>query len=390
MRLRWLIRVVFACSVSSLAVAQPRKHQLDSKVLNEQKSIRVALPANYSIATQKYPVVYLLDGHVEAFFDMAVAASRYGLSGDARDFAIPPQIVVAVEHRDRGSDLGRNADAFMKFLQTELVPFIEKTYRASPARVLIGHSLGGRFALLAACRAPGLFPSVVAVSPGGGDSTADRNTTECLKSDWKAHPDALRQIFISSGEREVRIDEGAKRLRDFLKDSAPANVRWKYIDGPDLSHTETPFVGIPAGIKFVYDRTVREMPAAQADSVLRGLGDVEAIVDRWYAELSKRVGYSVQTSAKWLGAVADAHVARGNFGAAALIAQAMIATYPEDLGGHGRLADIQLRTGQRAQARETLNRALKIVDALEFFDETERALKKKVFRDALTQLGANP
>ena len=387
---------VSVCSVIGLAAANPafaqpaqsKVYTIQSKVLGEERRIRVALPANYSLAKQRYPVVYLLDGHVKAFYDITVGAVSYDLLGDIRDFAIPAQIVVAVEHKNRGDDLGRNADTFMKFMTTELAPYIEKQFRALPYRLLVGHSLGGRFALMASCRAPGFFPSVVAVSPGGGDSTSFRTMTDCLKSDWRAAQGTLRQVFVSSGEREAGIDAGAKRLRAFLRDSAPANVRWQYLDGPGLAHTETPYFGIPAGIKFIWDRGVWEMPAAKADSIINALGDADALLARWYDDLGARMGAAVPVSAKWLELASAAAERQGNRDAAERSARRLVSEYPEYLSGYGRFTDVLVAKRDYAAARKVLEEAIRVCDKLDFFDETERAMKKKVLTDGLARFAA--
>jgi len=376
---------------ASAAAAQPaatRRATIQSKILGEERHIRVALPANYATARQRYPVVYLLDGHVRAFFELAVASTGYDLLGNVRDFAIPPQIVVAVEHPDRGADLGRNADAFMKYLTDEVAPYVEKNFRALPYRLLIGHSLGGRFALMASCRAPGFFQSVVAVSPGGGDSTAYRTITDCLRSDWSTNRGTLRQLFVSSGEREARIDEGAKRLRAFLRDSAPPTVRWQYLDGPGLAHTETPYLGIPAGIKFAWDRSVWEMPGARADSLVDAKGDPDEVLRAWYAELSARTGVAIPPSPQWLDLAAAAHQRRGDAAAAERTARRLVADYPEFLGGYARLADLLVAKRDIDGARRVLDDAVRALERLEFFDATERSLKRKVLVDALARLNA--
>ena len=55
---------------------------------------------------------------------------------------------------------------FLKFLQEELIPFIEREYRADPARrTLMGHSYGGLFGAFALFQAPGLFANLVIGSP---------------------------------------------------------------------------------------------------------------------------------------------------------------------------------------------------------------------------------
>jgi enterochelin esterase-like enzyme len=388
--IKGVLLLALATHIAGAQGATVRRVAVESKVLNETRNVRIALPANYTIAKQSYPVIYLLDGQVQAFFDVTVAASRYSLQGDFRDYAIPPHIVVSIESKDRGADLGRNAETFIRFMAEELVPYVAKNFRAGPLRILVGHSLGGRFALMASCRAPGFFPAVVSVSPGGGDSTAYRATTSCLRADWEASRDRMRHLLVSSGEREARIDEGAKRLRDFLRDSAPPNVRWKYLEGPGLAHTETPYFGIPAGIKFIHDRLAWEMPPALADSVLQGKDNPTALVARWYRTLAARMGFIVPVSAKWLDASVSGHLARGERENALQVARQLIEQYPEDLTGYGRLADILIRAQDNAGARTAIRDALRMADRLELFDETERALKKKVFQDALNTLEARP
>jgi Putative esterase len=91
-----------------------------------------------------------------------------------RNGLIPEIIVVGVAHSDRTRDLyatkanfkqsGRTipfpssgkTDQFLEFLEKEVIPWVESTYRAAPPRILAGHSAGGNFALHAMRMRPGL------------------------------------------------------------------------------------------------------------------------------------------------------------------------------------------------------------------------------------------
>jgi uncharacterized protein len=58
------------------------------------------------------------------------------------------------------------APAFLTFVQSELIPLIEREYRSDgAARVLVGHSYGGLFTLYALFHQPQLFAGYVAGSP---------------------------------------------------------------------------------------------------------------------------------------------------------------------------------------------------------------------------------
>jgi len=64
----------------------------------------------------------------------------------------------------------------------------------------------------------------------------------------------------------------------------------------------------------------------------------------------------------------------------------MLEEYPENLAGYARLADLLLAKNEMGAARRILGDAVALCDKLDLSDETERALKRKVFTDALERL----
>jgi enterochelin esterase-like enzyme len=374
-----------AARVATPLLAQTRTIRVPSKILGEERIVHVSLPPNYSLAKQRYEVTYLLDGHVREFFDLTVAAAGYDLTGDTHDYATPPQIVVGVDQRDRSDDLNQNQEAFTRFLTTELVPFIDREYRTSGYRTLIGHSLAGRFALMTLCRAPGVFPSVIAISAAGGDSTGAGAITSCLSSAIAASGSSIRQIVLSAGEREPRLVANLARLREFLHDKAPATWRWTIVDGTGLGHTETPLATIPPGIRFVHDKSVWEMPPSLADSVNAGQLDPERAIGSFYSALSARVGATVSPSRKWMLAAAGVHLRRGDAEAEPAVRR-LIAAYPEDLEGYGLLSDLMMRRNDRDAARQALLDARRMLDRLELHDVYERERKRRIIDDALAAI----
>src|SRR5579859_7418127 len=132
----------------------PQKLVVHSKILNEDRTILVRMPAAAQRGKDKFAVLYLTDGdgHINEI-------------GSTIDFLVnndrmPPLIVVGIANTDRTRDLtptrwdmklpdGRvipnptsgGADRFLDFIQTELIPEIEKRYQTQPYRVFAGHSL---------------------------------------------------------------------------------------------------------------------------------------------------------------------------------------------------------------------------------------------------------
>ena len=365
-------------------IAQPTVVRVHSTILNEDRVIHVSLPPNYSLAKQRYQVIYLLDGHVRQFFDVTVAAAAYDLTGDSHDYAMPPQIVVGVDQRDRGEDLSRNQDSFRRFLVEELVPYVDRTYRTSGFRTLIGHSLGGRFALTTLCRSPGVFPAVIAIS-AAGDSSGAGVATACLASAFASDTTTLRQLVLSAGDREPRTLAGVQRLAEFLRTNAPHNWRWTIVPGIGLGHTDTPLATIPPGIHFVQDKSVWEMPPGIADSVTKGQVSPDDAIRSFYAAVGKRVGSPVSPSLKWMLAAAHVHVERRDPDAEAAVRRA-IEAYPEDLEAYGMLADLARGRGDNALARRTLTEARAMRDRLELHDVYDRERKRVLIERALADL----
>lgn len=232
--------------------------------------VYVRLPQGYDPnAATRYPVVYVLDG--DTLFPI-LAATHLFLNYDEK---LPEAIVVgiayggfdpAVNKRDidytapsadakPGQD---GAPRFLAFLKNELVPSIEKRYRADPAkRVLLGQSRGGYFVLWSALEAPDLFwarvvsnPTLapgrarfflapaphtaanlkVAVASGSRDTEERRRNAHEWTDAWRARPDAPWQVElfpIDGGTHSASIGETYRRtmlwlFRDDMRSGAAA------------------------------------------------------------------------------------------------------------------------------------------------------------------------
>src|SRR6185295_11339504 len=172
--------LVVLALVSSSAFAQAgtvSRLTIKSKVMGEDRLILVRTPVGYETNKQSYPVVYMTDG------DQHIGHTSSTVEFLARNGRMSEMIVVGIPNTDRTRDLSPTkpkqegatgapqfptaggADNFLKFIETELIPEVEKRYRVTPFRMLAGHSLGGLFAVHAMLTKPDLFRSYVAVSP---------------------------------------------------------------------------------------------------------------------------------------------------------------------------------------------------------------------------------
>ena len=162
-------------------------HTLKSKHTGKPYRITIGLPGEYyDKPTKKWPVVYLVDGNwyfgmvtdmirSMAFCDTITEAIVVGIGYPTnkkknrsheefsrRAFDLTPiaDKDVEKEHFEftKLKTLTGGADKFIKFVQHELMPFVNRKYRVTPRkRVLAGHSFGGLFAAYALFESPKMF-----------------------------------------------------------------------------------------------------------------------------------------------------------------------------------------------------------------------------------------
>ena len=140
-------------------------HTIKSKVLKEKRNLWVGLPTNYN-KDSSYAVVYVLDA--EQRFELTYTLAKELFENQ---HAIPEVIVVGIPHIDRfhrihdltltdskvngqgkedtigyfNSSITGNGLSFLKFLEDELVPFVDQHYSTNGFNTLMGHSIGGYF-----------------------------------------------------------------------------------------------------------------------------------------------------------------------------------------------------------------------------------------------------
>lgn len=134
-----------SCSVCS-------RTEVESRELGQMVSIRVFLPPGYEEnQLQRYPVLYMQDGHNLFFPDEAAFGQDWQIRetlavlGEMNQIA--PVIVVGIKPSDRMAQYtAPGYEAYGRFLALELKPLIDKSYRTMPQRektAVMGSSLGG-------------------------------------------------------------------------------------------------------------------------------------------------------------------------------------------------------------------------------------------------------
>jgi predicted alpha/beta superfamily hydrolase len=226
-------------TVKPLTIGEIRT--LKSKVLNEERTLNIYLPQGFD-KTKSYPVIYLLDGSMnEDFIHVSGLVQFFN-----QMYAMPETIVVGIANVDRKRDFTfhtdlkdlqkdypttGHSDKFISFLEKELKPFIEKSYKTTD-KYLFGQSLGGLLAVEILLKKPEMFDNYFIISPSlwWDDESLLKQAPQLLSK--SADTKKFVYISVGKGEHPVMVKD-AESIYEVLKNSNKKNwtVEYKMMEG---------------------------------------------------------------------------------------------------------------------------------------------------------------
>ena len=198
----------------------------DSAILGINRRMTVYTPYGYEANPKaKYPVLYLLHGgggDEEAWTSMGRAAQILDnliQKGLAKPMIVvmpngnPTQQAASIMGLPNTGD-GSAQNAYVTSLVKEIIPFIEKNYRAIPkpeARAISGLSMGGGHTTAATLNFPGVFQYICPLSCGIRESeTLDAQLQGIKKAGYKLY-------WIGVGKDDTGAYNGSLVLEEHLK-----------------------------------------------------------------------------------------------------------------------------------------------------------------------------
>ncbi len=210
--------------------------RLYSTVLNEERTLNIYLPEGYS-KDSSYPVIYLLDGSAdEDFIHVAGLVQFYNFPWVN---VLPKSIVVGIANVDRRRDFTfpttiakdksdfpttGGSEKFIRFLEKELQPYINESFKTNGSNMLIGQSLGGLLATEVLLKKPELFTQYVIVSPSLWWDNESLLQTKLAVFEQKL------SVYIAVGKEGKIMEDDAKGLHELLKAKITnGTVQFEYI-----------------------------------------------------------------------------------------------------------------------------------------------------------------
>ncbi|WP_343659849.1 alpha/beta hydrolase-fold protein [Chryseobacterium sp.] len=332
---------------------------IESKILNQPRSIWVHLPEGYS-SSQTYPVLYLLDGdaHFKYVSQMADYLSDYDRN------RIPKIIVVAIVNVNRGKDLNIRHNAvngkedpssisvtdgagrFLKFLDQEVIPQINLRFKTQPYRILMGHSLAGEFALYAKNTLPDLFQSTILISPAIHDENilimADFNRILQQKN-------LKGKMFVTIGDEDL---QKVNLITEQLKQFSSTTFDWDFKYYKEENHFSVTYKSIFDGLKFIYKNWFFD----NYSTVLMTPKEIQLRFDA----LSKEFGYTIPPTEDFVNNRAYKQLRAGNINIAIDLFQQNVKNHPDSWNAYDSLGEAYLKKGDKKSAIKNYKKSLQL------------------------------
>jgi hypothetical protein len=245
---------------------------LPSRVLNESRKISIYLPDSYhdSSSYRRYPVLYLRDGG--KFFHAFSGAVQH-LAADATPH-IPHMIVVAMHETDRvrdsstthsmlgftgkvdeGNRTSGGGEQFLRFLEQELVPYIDKEFSTLPYRIYCGYSFTGLSVVEALVTDSGMFDAYLMIDPSfwWDDYAPERKAAKVLpERNFNRTQLFLATTDESYPEKYFIKPRRVAPLGETLERLKPAGLDWKLERYADESHHSMALRAVYDGLTYFF------------------------------------------------------------------------------------------------------------------------------------------
>jgi predicted alpha/beta superfamily hydrolase len=262
---------------ASGATGDLRLHEFSSRIFRNARFLRVWLPPGYDDpgnANKYYPVLYLNDG--QNLFESVSSFTGIEWQADEtadrliREGSIPPMIIVGIDNagKDRLREymphrsmhpvmLRVQGKYYPDFLIKEVMPFVERNYRAATRPEdtgLGGSSLGALIALHTAIVRPGVIGKLLIESPSLWVSNRQ------IIKDSRGVRIWPEKIFLGVGtgetgnaEKSRKVVDDVRQLEAIVRRAVLSEKRLRLVVKEGAAHSESAWAErFPEALKFLF------------------------------------------------------------------------------------------------------------------------------------------
>ena len=368
-----------------------------SKILSEQRNVWIHIPkingGTDNTGKGHYPVIYLLDG--DANFNDIVSMTEFMSNAGL----CPPMIVVGILHPARMTDLTfgtdketpgivGNGENFMRYVENELMPYIESNYPTASYKIFIGHSVGGLTVVNTLIHHPDLFNAYVSLDGAlwwNNQQIVTDAKTILANKHYKG-----KTLFMALANRMERgmdtlavqkdTTEGTELIRsnlEFIKDifkNKTNQLRFKHVFYQNDDHSSVRLIAEYDALRFIFDYYKLKIYNSELDDPNFKL---DSLFITHYNNISEQIGYPVKPGESQVNGLAYNMLSQKQFIRAEALFKLNIANYPETANCYDGLGDLYLAKGDKLKAIESFKKTLTLKQIPETKEKLEKLLKEK-------------
>ena len=357
--------LIFSCTLLSVSVTNAQKQteniskteiSLTSDALDEVRNVSIYLPENYDLTTQKYPVLYLLDGNTH--FQHAIGAVDF-----LSNMGIMPQlIIVAIQNVDRNRDFSPTheariptsggAEKFLEFVSDELITYISQNYRASNYKIIMGHSFGGTFVTYSLLTKPNLFDAYIAISPyiHYDDNYLVKEARTALKPNYNNH-----KYFYMSVGNEPAYFSALEEFSSLIKEKSSKSIDFEYSKWNNENHATIPYLSLYNGLKFIFSDW--QLPLISWQLALISLDQGMLAIDEHYKNTSAKYNIKLKTPENIMNTLGYRYMQKKDFKNAIKIFSENVKRYPKSPNVYDSLGEAYETNNQLKLAKKNYQKA---------------------------------
>jgi hypothetical protein len=223
--------------------------------MGDTREVLVWSPPRGEDPDEVFPTLYLFS-HDGALMQFGVGAARLLANREGA----PKMVVVGITVLNPVADCtptpipdregSGQADKYLRYLRTELIPWVEEHYPVGDRRVIVGHSIIGTLCVYALLKDPDLFSDMVISSPwmiyDGDERFLLTSACEELS---KPDRDASR-VYLTVGD-EPRLTGEVRELAEAFGTCGVDGLEWTLKEEPGEDHASVMAGAMLSGLRWV-------------------------------------------------------------------------------------------------------------------------------------------
>ncbi|AXG72237.1 ferri-bacillibactin esterase BesA [Kordia sp. SMS9] len=363
------------------------KDSIHSNILNETRELWIHHPDGNSDTVkkrEKYPVLYLLDGNSHFYSVVGMVTQLSAVNGNT---ICPKMIIVGIPNTNRIRDLSParltekssklsgykventgGGEAFISFIEKELIPYIDKTYETESYRMFIGHSLGGLAVMNILLQKPELFNAYVAIDPSMWWN--DQKLLQKIRNTKFDERYKHKKLFVAiantmhKGMDTIKVKKDTAyatrhirailELNAVLKKDALNNLSYKGKYYKNDTHGSVPFIAEYDALRYIFDFYQIQITKQE---LMNPKKDVLAKVKNYYQRLSKEFQRNIKPKKYYIEDIANRLMDLRQFEKAEAFFKLNASYYPKDFYVYSCLGDFYTTLGNKEKAIENFKKS---------------------------------